>query len=245
MEEMERRNNPNKLMKLASQIQLLGKDLLKERIVEKVLKSSPKNFALKISSLEDFMDIAKMIFFMTRETRGRYPLGANRVKPPLLCNNSQITYERATQAPHPLHALRPPAQVPRLPRAYPPRGVPRGRPPRGESPVPPVPQGRPPRGTPLPPELRGPLLLPVPQGRPPRGTPVPPVPRGCLRPEAPRPFPRASRSPARGTLTPVLKLLTPRHPRYLVVESAIGIDINPCTVPARKETVKAKYQSAT
>ena len=31
---------------------------------------------------------------MTRETRSRYPLGAHRIKSPLLCNRSQTTYER-------------------------------------------------------------------------------------------------------------------------------------------------------
>ncbi|KAG5630313.1 hypothetical protein H5410_002030 [Solanum commersonii] len=31
---------------------------------------------------------------MTRETRSRYPLGAHRVKPPLLCNSSQTTLKR-------------------------------------------------------------------------------------------------------------------------------------------------------
>ncbi|KAG5582723.1 hypothetical protein H5410_053350, partial [Solanum commersonii] len=32
-------------------------------------------------------------FFMTRETHRHYPLGAHKVKPPLLCNNSQTTLE--------------------------------------------------------------------------------------------------------------------------------------------------------
>uniref|UniRef100_M1DGH2 Uncharacterized protein n=1 Tax=Solanum tuberosum TaxID=4113 RepID=M1DGH2_SOLTU len=32
-----------------------------------------------------------ILFFMTRKTRSRYPLGAHRVKPPLLCNSSQTT----------------------------------------------------------------------------------------------------------------------------------------------------------
>lgn len=31
------------------------------------------------------------IFFMIKETRSRYPFGAHRVKPPLLCNSSQTT----------------------------------------------------------------------------------------------------------------------------------------------------------
>uniref|UniRef100_A0A0V0IB49 Putative ovule protein n=1 Tax=Solanum chacoense TaxID=4108 RepID=A0A0V0IB49_SOLCH len=36
----------------------------------------------------------RIFFFMTRETRSRYPLGAHKVKTPLLCNSSQTTQAR-------------------------------------------------------------------------------------------------------------------------------------------------------
>ncbi|WMV24733.1 hypothetical protein MTR67_018118 [Solanum verrucosum] len=49
-------------------------------------------------------------FFMTRETRSRYPLGAHRVKPPLLCNSSQPALGKpsatnSTQKANPLLSL--------------------------------------------------------------------------------------------------------------------------------------------
>ena len=44
----------NRLMKIVSQIRLLGEKLLNKKIIRKVLMRLPKRFELKISSLEDF-----------------------------------------------------------------------------------------------------------------------------------------------------------------------------------------------
>ena len=50
----------DKLMKMVSQVRLLGKELSKRRIMEKVLISLTEKFESKISSLKDSEDLSKL-----------------------------------------------------------------------------------------------------------------------------------------------------------------------------------------
>ena len=54
------KNYADRLMKLVNQIRLLGEELPDSRVVEKVLVSLPKRFAIKISSLEDSRDLSQI-----------------------------------------------------------------------------------------------------------------------------------------------------------------------------------------
>ncbi|KAL6349726.1 hypothetical protein AAG906_041133 [Vitis piasezkii] len=50
----------DRLMEVVNKIQLLGKDLTDQRVIEKVLVSLPERFESKISSLEDSKDLTKI-----------------------------------------------------------------------------------------------------------------------------------------------------------------------------------------
>ena len=51
----------SKLVSIVNQIRLLGEKSLDERTVEKLLANLPKRYEAKISSLEDFKDLSKLI----------------------------------------------------------------------------------------------------------------------------------------------------------------------------------------